>query len=218
VVFVPLAERFGLIGTIGQWVIDEACAQLARWQAQGLRFSVAVNLSPYQLRNPELPQRIRASLERHDLQPSQLICEITETAMMEHLLSERQTLARLAALGVRLSIDDFGTGYSSLAHLRSIPARELKIDRSFVTDLANGDEARAILDAIVHLAHALRMDVVAEGVETDAQRDALTAFGCDVLQGFGIARPMPADAVPGWLAARARGPDADVGDDPALAI
>jgi diguanylate cyclase (GGDEF)-like protein len=201
-VFVPLAERFGLIGAIGLWVIDEACAQLARWHASGLHCRVAINLSPYQLRQPDLPARIRSALERHGIHPAQLVCEITETAMMENLQAERSVMDRIAALGVRLSIDDFGTGYSSLAHLRSIPARQLKIDRSFVTDLAENADARAVLDAVVRLAHALRMEVVAEGVETPAQREALVRLGCDLLQGYAIARPMPAAEVPRWLDAR----------------
>jgi EAL domain-containing protein (putative c-di-GMP-specific phosphodiesterase class I) len=161
---------------------------------------VAVNLSPYQLRRPDLAQRISDALERNGLQAEQLVCEITETAMMENLQGERTVLDQIIALGVRLSIDDFGTGYSSLAHLRNIPARQLKIDRSFVTDLADNADAQAVLEAVVRLAHALRMEVVAEGVETDAQRAALVRLGCDQLQGYVIARPMPAEAVPGWLA------------------
>ena len=200
-VFVPLAERFGLIGLIGGWVIDEACAQLARWHAQGLRCRVAINLSPYQLRQQDLPVRIRDALERHGLHASQLVCEITETAMMENMHAERDVLDRIAALGIRLSIDDFGTGYSSLAHLRNIPARQLKIDRSFVTDLVANRDAHAVLQAIVKLAHALRMEVVAEGVETQEQREVLEGLGCDLLQGYVIARPMPADQVPGWMQA-----------------
>ncbi|WP_374403057.1 putative bifunctional diguanylate cyclase/phosphodiesterase [Niveibacterium sp.] len=204
-VFVPLAERFGLIGEIGHWVIDEACAQLARWHEQGLRCRVAINLSPYQLRNAALPERIRAALARHRLEPSQLVCEITETAMMENLDAERSVLDQIAALGVRLSIDDFGTGYSSLAHLRNIPARQLKIDRSFVIDLTANADAQAVLEAVVRLAHALRMEVVAEGVETADQQAALIRLGCDILQGYLIARPMPAEAVPQWLEARKAG-------------
>ncbi|MCH2241577.1 MAG: bifunctional diguanylate cyclase/phosphodiesterase [Aquabacterium sp.] len=199
-VFVPLAERFGLIGDIGNWVIDEACAQLARWHAGGLRCRVAINLSPFQLRRPDLPERIRQALANNGLRPSQLVCEITETAMMENLSAEREVMDRIAAMGVRLSIDDFGTGYSSLAHLRSIPARQLKIDRSFVMDVTANADAQAVLEAIVRLAHALRMEVVAEGVETDDQRAALASLGCDLLQGYVIARPMPADDVPHWLA------------------
>ncbi|MEK8051523.1 EAL domain-containing protein [Ideonella sp. DXS22W] len=200
--FVPLAERFGLINAIGQWVIEEACAQLARWKAEGLHCRVAVNLSPYQLRQPDLPAQIAQALRHHGLQPADLVCEITESAMMEQGSAEQAVMQRIAALGVRLSIDDFGTGYSSLAHLRHIPARQLKIDRSFVVDLAKDPDARAVLDAVVRLAHALRMEVVAEGVETEAQRVVLAALGCDILQGYLIARPMPPDQLARWLAER----------------
>lgn len=201
-VFIPLAERFGLIGALGNWVIDRACAQLASWHAQNLQCRVAINLSPHQLRQPDLADRIEQALERHGLSASSLVCEITESAMMENTREERGMLERIAALGVRLSIDDFGTGYSSLAHLRRIPARQLKIDRSFVVDITASHEARAVLDAIVRLAHALQMEVVAEGVETEDQQRSLEALGCDLLQGYHIARPMPADAVPGWMSAR----------------
>jgi EAL domain-containing protein (putative c-di-GMP-specific phosphodiesterase class I) len=119
--------------------------------------------------------------------------------MMEHSAQERAMLERIAAMGVRLSIDDFGTGYSSLAQLRHIPARQLKIDRSFVTDLASSDQARHVVQAVIQLAHGLGMEVVAEGVETQAQMDVLGAQGCDLVQGFHIARPMPAADVPGWM-------------------
>jgi len=197
-VFIPVAERCGLIGRIGQWVIDEACAQLARWRDQGWHGQVAVNLSPHQLRQPELAARVQDALARHALSASQLVLEVTETAMM----ADGQVLARLSALGVTIAIDDFGTGYSSLAYLRRLPARELKIDRSFVQDVDTDDDARAVMQAVVGLAHALRMQVVAEGVETIGQRRLLTAMGCDLLQGYLLARPMPADAVLPWLAAQ----------------
>lgn len=200
--FVPLAERFGLIGSIGAWVIEEACAQLARWHADGLQCRVAINLSPYQLRNPSLTGQIRDALTRHGIEPSQLVCEITESALIETMNTEGATLAELAALGVRLAIDDFGTGYSSLAHLKHIPAGQLKIDRSFVTGLAGDADARAMVDAIVRLAHALRMEVVAEGVETADQQRLLSELGCDVLQGFVFAKPMPAADVAEWLKAK----------------
>ncbi len=201
-VFIPLAERHRLIGAIGNRVIDQACGQLAAWHAQGLPCRMAVNLSPHQLRQVDLAERIEGALRRHRLHASQLVCEITESAMMEHTQDERSMLDRIAALGVCLSIDDFGTGYSAMAHLRRIPARQLKIDRSFVTDLADSAQARAMLEAIVRLAHALRMEVVAEGVETGYQLQTLRELGCDLLQGHYIAPPMCAEAVPGWIAAR----------------
>lgn len=198
-VFIPLAERFGLIGVIGKWVIDEACMQLARWHAEGLDCRVAINLSPYQLRNPELPSQIENALNKNSIFPDRLVIEITETALMENLNAENDVMRKIVALGVRLSIDDFGTGYSSLAHLRNIPARQLKIDRTFVADLTTSADAQAILKAIVQLAHALRMEVVAEGVETPSQQAVLKSLGCDVLQGYFIARPMPAASVGNWL-------------------
>ena len=198
-VFIPLAERFGLIGGLGNWVIDEACAQLARWRADGLDCRIAINVSPQQLRQADLPVRIEDALARHGLAPAGLVCEITESAVMETTEQERGILDQIAALGVRLSIDDFGTGYSSLAHLRRIPARQLKIDRSFVTDLDTSAEAQTVLDAIVRLAHALKMEVVGEGVETQAQLAALERLGCDILQGYFIARPMPAHEVSAWM-------------------
>ncbi|MFG6430171.1 putative bifunctional diguanylate cyclase/phosphodiesterase [Roseateles sp. LYH14W] len=201
-VFIPLAERFGLIGAIGDWVLEEACAQLAAWHAQGLHTRIAINLSAHQLRQPDLVERMRAALRRHGLHPGRLTCEITESAMMENSAEERGTLDRIAALGVRLSIDDFGTGYSSLAQLRHIPARQLKIDRSFVVDLTVSAEARAVVEAIVQLAHALRLEVVAEGVESEEQLQVLRDLGCDVLQGFHVASPMPADEVPVWMSTR----------------
>ena len=205
-VFIPLAERFGLIGSLGNWVVEAACAQLARWREAGLHCRIAINVSPQQLRQADLAVRIEDALVRHALPPEHLVCEITESAVMENTEQERGMLERIVALGVRLSIDDFGTGYSSLAHLRKIPARQLKIDRSFVTDLATSAEAHAVLDAIVRLAHALKMEVVAEGVETQEQMTVLTGLGCDILQGYFIARPMPAGQVPAWVAGRAPAP------------
>ena len=201
-VFIPLAERFGLIGQIGNWVIDNACAQLARWHAQGLHCRIAINLSPHQLRQSDLVDRLRHTLRKYRLHPAQLVCEITESAVVENTEEARGTLERIAALGVRLSIDDFGIGYSSLAHLRHIPARQLKIDRSFVMDLGRSTESRHLVEAMVQLAHALQMEVVAEGVEDEQQLQLLRTLRCDLLQGYFIARPMPADAVPTWIGAQ----------------
>jgi len=197
-VFIPVAERFGLIGNIGRWVIDEACRQMAEWADDGVRMRVAINLSVYQLREEDLVQRIEAALARHAIDPSQLLCEITESVAMEDIKATQRAFEGLERIGVYLSIDDFGTGYSSLSYLRQLPARQLKIDRSFVNDLATSADARAVVDAVVRLAHALGLKVVAEGVETGEQRDILIALGCDELQGFYFARPMPADTLLAW--------------------
>jgi diguanylate cyclase (GGDEF)-like protein len=201
-VFIPLAERFGLISEIGNWVIDEVCRQIAAWRDDGVRMRVAINLSVHQLRQDDLVDRIRQALDRHAVDASQLLCEITESVAMEDIRTTQRAFEGLAGSGVFLSIDDFGTGYSSLSYLRQLPARQIKIDRSFVKDLAATADARAVVDAVIKLAHALGLRVVAEGVETEAQRDILLRLGCDELQGFYFARPMPAAMLLSWT----RGP------------
>ena len=196
--FIGLAERFGLIVRLGDWIIDEACRQIAEWHAQGMTMPVAVNLSVMQLREADFADRVEQALARHGVPASQLLCEITESLAMEDFKSTQRTFEGLARIGVFLSIDDFGTGYSSLSHLRQLPARQVKIDRSFVQDLETQDDARAVVDAVIRLAHALGLGVVAEGVETKAQRDILLAMECDELQGFFYARPMTAPALRHW--------------------
>ncbi len=199
-VFIPIAERHGLIGTLGQWVIDEACRQARAWRDQGLRMRVAINLSVHQLRQPDLAERIAKALERHQVNPQLLTCEITESVAMEDAEGTMRIFERLAAVGVHISIDDFGTGYSSLAYLRKLPARELKIDRSFVLDLETSADARAVVDAVVKLAQALGLKVVAEGVETEGQNQILRSLGCHELQGYLFAKPMSARALALWAA------------------
>lgn len=190
-VFIPLAERFGLISTLGAWVITEACRQIRAWQDEGIELQVAVNLSVHQLRQPDLADRIRDTIEQHGIEARLLIFEITESVAMDNVQASLKVFERLAAIGVQLSIDDFGTGYSSLSYLSKLPASQLKIDRSFVMELEDSHHAQAIVEAVVRLAHALRLKVVAEGVETETQHQALLALGCDELQGFLFARPMP---------------------------
>ncbi|MDP2007121.1 MAG: bifunctional diguanylate cyclase/phosphodiesterase [Rubrivivax sp.] len=197
-VFVPLAERHGLMGEIGRWVIAEACRQAAQWRSQGLRMRVAVNLSGQQMHQDDLVEHIEAALRRHGIPPGRLTCEITESVAMEDTTHTRATFERLRQLGVHVSIDDFGTGYSSLASLRRLPAAELKIDRAFVTDLGQSARARSIVKAIIDVARTLELHVVAEGVETTEQSDVLVALGCDELQGYLFARPMSAAALALW--------------------
>ena len=168
-VFIPMAERSGLINKLGAWVIDEACRQAREWRDQGLRMRVAINLSAHQLRQADLPQHLADALRRHQINPDLLTCEITESVAMEDTEATVQFFPELAEVGVHISIDDFGAGYSSLAYLRKLPASELKIDRSFVLDLEHSEEARTIAAAVVQLALALNLKVVAEGVETEAQ-------------------------------------------------
>jgi diguanylate cyclase len=199
-VFIPIAERFGMINHLGRWVIEEACRQIHVWSLAGVRMRVAINLSAHQLGEADLAQRIQETLRRHHVPPSLLLCEITETTAMEDLKATQRAIEELARIGVFLSIDDFGTGYSSLSYLRQLPARQLKIDRSFVQDVETSMDARAVVDAVVRLAHALGLRVVAEGVETAGQRDFLVGLGCDELQGFFFARPMPAATLLEWTA------------------
>lgn len=196
--FIPLAERFGLIVRLGHWVINEACRQVAAWGDEGRHMRVAVNLSVHQLREVSLVDSVEEALRRHGLLGSQLICEITESVAIQEREITTRIFEGLARIGVHLSIDDFGTGYSSLSQLRDLPARQLKIDRSFVKDIEGKEDARAVVEAVIKLAHALRLTVVAEGVETQGQRDVLLDLGCDELQGYFYARPMRASAVLGW--------------------
>ena len=204
-VFIPVAERYGLIHGMGQWVIDEACRQMEVWDGLGVVINVAINLSVHQLRREDLPERIQQALQRHCVDPARLLCEITESVAMEDIKAMQRACDGLRRIGVYLSIDDFGTGYSSLSYLRQLPVRQLKIDRSFVSDLQTSEDARAVVDAVIKLAHALGLTVVAEGVETAGQSDILHSLGCDELQGYFFGRPMPADALLTWPAGRTVG-------------
>jgi diguanylate cyclase (GGDEF)-like protein len=208
--FIPLAERNGLIVPLGNWVLDEACRQIAVWMAQGRRLRVAVNLSAWQVRQPDFVEQVRQSLLRHGADPRLLICEFTESVAMEDAFAAQKMIDALETLGVRMAFDDFGTGHSSLAMLRKLRVHELKIDRLFVCDVAYSPKARDLVEAVVRLAHVLDMRVVAEGVETREQRDALVALGCDELQGYYFARPMPAGQINAGPASRAsHGDDED---------
>jgi diguanylate cyclase (GGDEF)-like protein len=199
-VFIPLAERHGLIGAIGGWVIEDACRQAAAWRQQGLRMRVAINISNQQMRGDELLPQLEQAIQRHGLRAERLTCEVTETLALDDTPRTRAAFERLRQLGVHVSIDDFGTGHSSLALLRRLPAAELKVDQAFVADLATSAEARGIVKAVVQLAQTLGLRVVAEGVETEAQRDLLVALGVDELQGYLFARPMSATALGLWAA------------------
>jgi predicted signal transduction protein with EAL and GGDEF domain len=197
-VFIPIAERYGMIRDLGNWAIDEACRQMHAWDEEGMRMRVAVNLSVHQLRQDDLVERVQSALDTHLIEADRLLCEITESTAMEDIEATQKAFEGLGRIGVFLSIDDFGTGYSSLSYLRTLPARQLKIDRSFISDLEISKDARAVVDAVIKLAHALELNVVAEGVETEGQRDILLELGCDELQGYLFARPMPAAQLLEW--------------------
>lgn len=197
-VFVALAERFGLVSRLGDWVIESACRQARVWADRGLHMRVAINLSAQHMHQPDVAARIQQALARHGIDPARLTCEITESLAMESTQTTQATFAQLGAAGIHLSIDDFGTGYSSLAYLRRLPASEIKIDRSFVFDLEHSSDARAVVDAVIKLAHALGKKVVAEGVENERQCRILTELGCNELQGFLFAQPMSGSDLLKW--------------------
>ena len=197
-VFIPLAESHGLINALGDWVIGEACRQAAAWRDDGLRMRVAVNVSGAQLRHDDFVARVEAMLGKYQIPPGRFTCEITESVAMEDTRVTQRAFERLRRAGVHVSIDDFGTGHSSLASLRRLPAAELKIDRAFVCDLETSADARSIVKAIVQMAHTLNLRAVAEGVETEGQREMLTQMGCDELQGYLFAKPMTPQALALW--------------------
>jgi diguanylate cyclase (GGDEF)-like protein len=192
--FIAAAEQCGLIGEIGAWTLRAACAQIARWKHTGVAFhAIAVNISALEFRNHRLVDTLTQAMAAYDVAADELEIEITESVLMTDTDTTHRIVERLHTLGVRLAVDDFGTGYSSLAYLKHLRPSKLKIDRSFVRDLIDDESDRVLVKAIVHLAHALDIQVVAEGVETAEQRDFLRLIGCNVLQGFLISRAQPAE-------------------------
>ena len=194
--FLPMAEKTGMIVSIGNWVILEACRQLRQWHLQGHpHWSVAVNLSALQFEQSNLVETVTEALARHEIPPELLTLEVTETTAMRDPDESVRILTELTTLGVKASIDDFGTGYSSLLYLKRLPASELKIDRAFVNELQHQSEDATIVSAIVALAQSLQLKVVAEGVETAEQQAFLTSLGCNTLQGYLLGKPIPPDRV-----------------------
>lgn len=190
--FIPLAEEVGLIGAIGEWVLNAVCRQIVAWRAAGLNPPrVAINLSPHQFRKAHVPSLIKRTLAAHLIEPSSLAVELTEHALVDDTDYVLQMLSELKCLGVHLAVDDFGTGYSSLSYLKRYPINEIKIDRSFVDGIADDANDRAIARAIIAMADVMGMQVVAEGVETFKQMEALMENGCLVGQGYLFARPLP---------------------------
>jgi diguanylate cyclase (GGDEF)-like protein len=199
--FIPIAEENGLIEPMGKWALEQACADARAWQERGLPpVQMSVNLSPRQLGSPTLLADVDTTLKDTGLDPSLLELEITESAMMKNPEHAAVLLRQIRDLGVSLAIDDFGTGYSSLSYLRRFPLTAVKIDRSFINDLSHDADAQALTDSIITLAHGLRMKVVAEGVETEAQLAHLRIRGCDEIQGYWLCKPMPAEEVCKFMA------------------
>jgi diguanylate cyclase (GGDEF)-like protein len=203
--FVPLAARSGLMPQLTRFVLGEALAQLALWRADGFDLTVAVNLAVTDLLDDDLPRDVGRMLAARDVPPTCLALEVTEDGLIADPDNAAQTLDAIARLGVRIALDDFGTGWSSLAHLRRLPVDELKIDRSFIRDMARDDEDAAIVRTTIDLARSLRLRVVAEGVEDDETWSLLADLGCDAIQGFVLSRPLPGPQIGSWLATRRDG-------------
>jgi diguanylate cyclase (GGDEF)-like protein len=204
--FIGAAEQSGFISELGGWTVRAACAQIQRWKAEGLPFgTVAVNVSALEFRHHRLVDTLTQALADFDVAPHELEIELTESVLMTDTETTQRIVERLHGLGLRLVVDDFGTGYSSLSYLKHLRPSKIKIDRSFVRDLPADDEDRVLVRAIVQLARTLGIAVVAEGVETEAQREFLCGIGCDVLQGFLISRPQPAADFAGFVRGPVRG-------------
>ncbi len=198
--FIPVAEASGLIAPIGAWVLREACRQARVWQDAGLApFTVAVNLSAMQFKRPDLINTVINALVLADLDSQWLELELTESILIQDAEATVDAVRRLKALGIKLSVDDFGTGYSSLAYLKRLAVDKLKIDQSFVRDLGRDPEDSAIVRAIIQMAHSMKLKTIAEGVETPELVEVLRLFHCDEIQGYYLARPMPADELEAFI-------------------
>jgi diguanylate cyclase (GGDEF)-like protein len=206
--FVPLAEETGLIVEIGEWVLNEACSQIAEWRRKGAEIDVAVNVSARQLGQRDIVEVVRGALERSGLPAEALCLEITESAVMRDPEAALATLTLVKELGVKVALDDFGVGFSSLAQLKEmLPLHALKVDRSFISGIADDDRNSAIVAAVVMMATTLGLTAIAEGVETEAQALQARALGCDVSQGYFFTAPQPAELIAERLAGGDELPD-----------
>lgn len=211
--FIPVAEQTGLMRPLTEFVLDTALRDLRRLAEQGYETSMAINLSATSLQDPELESLLLRAAAKWGARSSEIVLEITETAVMEQTAHVMEVLQSLDELGFRISMDDFGTGYSSLVNLRRLPVQELKVDRTFVMNMLVNDEDATIVRTIIELGHSLGKKVVAEGVESEAVLQALAGLGCDIAQGYHISRPVPFEALVEWLMSnghRAENPTAPV--------
>lgn len=199
--FVPFAERSGYIGMITLWMLEQAIRTLASWRDTHPQLSIAVNVSTHDLRDRQFPDRIAALLRQYNVAPQRLKLEITESGLMEDPDSTIHLLEHLRDTGLALSIDDFGTGYSSLSYLQRLPVSELKIDRSFVVNIDQLPTTQRLVKTVIEMGHGLGLSVIAEGIETQAERDTLLALSCDAMQGYFASRPLHGDGLQRWLSA-----------------
>jgi len=199
--FLPAIEGRAISLKLGEWVIDNALTQIKQWQSMGLSMPISVNISAYQLQQDNFKTRLAGLLSAHpEVNPSHLELEILETSALENISKVSVTMHACKEFGVSFALDDFGTGYSSLTYLKHLPVRLIKIDQSFVYGMLEDNDDLAIVKGVVGLAKAFQRDVIAEGVESIAHGVALLKIGCELAQGYAIARPMHADDIPGWFA------------------
>ena len=200
--FLPIIENNPMMIEIGEWVIDTALTQISQWQAMGLNHPViiSVNIAAEQLQQPDFTQRLTTLLATHpNVEPRYLELEVLETSALEDVHHISTVMSACMALGVNFALDDFGTGYSSLTYLRRLPANLIKIDQSFIRDMLHNTEDLAIVEGVIALAKSFKRDVIAEGVETIEHGSALLQLGCELAQGYGIAKPMPVSNIPAWI-------------------
>ncbi len=202
--FIPMAERTGLIKPLSIWVLNEALGQAEKWHAQNMKLSIAINLSPVTFLDTELPNLIIGMLSLYEVPAEYVTFEITEGSMIKDPALAMEIMNRLVETGIKISIDDFGTGYSSLAYFKNLPANEVKIDKSFVSDMLDNERDAVIVKAIIDLGHNLSLNVVAEGVENKETAIGLKKMGCDVLQGYYISRPISNEDFLAWLPSKNR--------------
>lgn len=198
--FLPVTENHAICLEIGEWVIGNVLTQISHWQNIGLHLPISVNISAYQLQQADFFNRLTMLLKEYpDVKPNCLELEVLETSKLSNISQLSATMAECMSIGVRFALDDFGTGFSSLNHLRSLPAKMIKIDQSFVKEMLEDLDDLAIVEGVVGLAKAFRREVIAEGVETVEHGVALLQIGCNFAQGYGIAKPMSAQAIPEWI-------------------
>ena len=200
--FLPIIENNPMMIEMGEWVIDSALTQISQWQAMGLNspLNTSVNIAAVQLQQPDFTQRLTKLLAAHpDVEPHYLELEVLETSALEDVQHISTIMNACMALGVKFALDDFGTGYSSLTYLRRLPASLIKIDQTFVRDMLIDVDDLAIVEGVIALAKSFKRDVIAEGVETVEHGAALLQIGCELAQGYGIAKPMPASDIPRWI-------------------